>query len=41
METYGADSLFASIDAGEHVTLPAITSLAVTLGAKVCRRQSV
>ncbi|TDZ68352.1 L-serine dehydratase [Colletotrichum trifolii] len=33
VETRGADSLNASIRAGEHVTLPAITSMAGSLGA--------
>lgn len=33
METRGADSLNASLVAGEHVTLPGITSQATTLGA--------
>ncbi|KAI0490876.1 tryptophan synthase beta subunit-like PLP-dependent enzyme [Xylaria cf. heliscus] len=33
LETAGADSLAASIRAGSHVTLPAITSIATTLGA--------
>ncbi|KAI0416813.1 tryptophan synthase beta subunit-like PLP-dependent enzyme [Xylaria grammica] len=33
LETAGADSLAASIRAGAHVTLPAITSIATTLGA--------
>jgi L-serine/L-threonine ammonia-lyase len=33
VETIGADSLNASVRAGEHVTLPAITSIATTLGA--------
>lgn len=33
METRGADSLNASLKAGEHVTLPGITSLAKCLGA--------
>uniref|UniRef100_A0A3Q4HTY1 L-serine ammonia-lyase n=1 Tax=Neolamprologus brichardi TaxID=32507 RepID=A0A3Q4HTY1_NEOBR len=36
METMGAHSLHAAMEAGEHVTLPAITSVATTLGvAKV------
>jgi L-serine/L-threonine ammonia-lyase len=39
VETEGAASLHAALKAGEPVTLPAITSLAVTLGAKrVCDR---
>ncbi|KAH8166608.1 hypothetical protein CIB48_g1597 [Xylaria polymorpha] len=33
VETAGADSLAASIRAGEHVTIPAITSVATSLGA--------
>lgn len=33
VETVGADSLNASVVAGEHVTLPAITSIAKSLGA--------
>jgi L-serine/L-threonine ammonia-lyase len=33
VETAGAESLNASIRAGEHVTLPAITSIASSLGA--------
>ena len=33
VETIGADSLNASVRAGEHVTLPAITSIASSLGA--------
>ncbi|KAI0457971.1 tryptophan synthase beta subunit-like PLP-dependent enzyme [Xylaria acuta] len=33
LETVGADSLAASIRAGSHVTIPAITSVATTLGA--------
>ena len=38
-ETIGADSLNASVDAGEHVTLPGITSIATSLGAvKVCAK---
>jgi L-serine/L-threonine ammonia-lyase len=39
VETVGADSLNASVRAGEHVSLPAITSIATTLGAtRVSRR---
>ena len=39
VETEGADSLAQSIRAGHRVELPAITSLAITLGAKkVCQR---
>ncbi|CAG9943274.1 unnamed protein product [Clonostachys rosea f. rosea IK726] len=33
VETTGADSLNASVRAGEHVTLPGITSIAKSLGA--------
>jgi L-serine/L-threonine ammonia-lyase len=33
METIGAHSLAASVDAGEHITLPKITSIATSLGA--------
>ncbi|KAK0636352.1 tryptophan synthase beta subunit-like PLP-dependent enzyme, partial [Bombardia bombarda] len=33
VETCGADSLHASVVAGEHVTLPGITSIATSLGA--------
>lgn len=33
VETVGADSLNASVVAGEHVTIPAITSIATSLGA--------
>ncbi|KAK0392386.1 hypothetical protein NLU13_1881 [Sarocladium strictum] len=33
LETSGADSLNASVRANEHVTLPAITSIATSLGA--------
>ncbi|KXS93838.1 hypothetical protein AC578_5329 [Pseudocercospora eumusae] len=39
VETKGADSLAQSIEKGEHITLPAITSIATTLGArKVAKR---
>jgi L-serine/L-threonine ammonia-lyase len=39
METIGAESLNASLKAGELVTLPAITSIATSLGAKrVCEK---
>jgi len=34
VETEGADSLAQSVRAGHRVELPAITSLAITLGAK-------
>ncbi|KAK8030530.1 tryptophan synthase beta subunit-like PLP-dependent enzyme [Apiospora arundinis] len=33
VETVGADSLYASAQAGEHVTIPKITSIATSLGA--------
>lgn len=33
VETVGADSLNASVRAGEHVTIPGITSIATSLGA--------
>lgn len=33
VETVGADSLNASVRAGEHVTLPGISSIAASLGA--------
>ncbi|KAF2969666.1 hypothetical protein GQX73_g3894 [Xylaria multiplex] len=33
LETAGTDSLAASISAGSHVTIPAITSVAISLGA--------
>jgi L-serine/L-threonine ammonia-lyase len=39
VETIGADSFARSIEAGERVTLPAITSIAVCLGAnRVCEQ---
>lgn len=34
IETEGAASLNASLQAGEHITLPAITSIATSLGAR-------
>ncbi|KAK4148156.1 tryptophan synthase beta subunit-like PLP-dependent enzyme [Dichotomopilus funicola] len=34
VETVGADSLYASVQAGELVTLPGITSIATSLGAR-------
>lgn len=34
VETRGADSLHASLAAGQHLTLPAITSIATSLGAR-------
>lgn len=39
VETEGADSLAQSMQAGSRLELPAITSLAITLGAKkICKR---
>ncbi|KAL6855779.1 threonine dehydratase [Trichoderma novae-zelandiae] len=39
VETLGTDSLHQAVQKGELITLPAITSLATTLGARtVCRR---
>lgn len=40
VETEGAASLYAAIHAGELVTLPAITSIATTLGAKRVAQQA-
>jgi L-serine/L-threonine ammonia-lyase len=34
VETIGAGSMFTAVRQGEHITLPAITSIATTLGAK-------
>jgi L-serine/L-threonine ammonia-lyase len=34
VETVGAESLYASVQAGELVTLPGITSIATSLGAR-------
>jgi L-serine/L-threonine ammonia-lyase len=34
VETIGADSMCAAVLQGQHITLPAITSIATTLGAK-------
>jgi L-serine/L-threonine ammonia-lyase len=34
VETHGAGSFYASYTAGEHVSIPAITSIAKSLGAK-------
>ncbi|KAK4611882.1 L-serine dehydratase [Fulvia fulva] len=39
-ETFGADSLAQSFQAGELITLPAITSIATTLGARTVSRQA-
>ncbi|HEX7690705.1 MAG TPA: pyridoxal-phosphate dependent enzyme, partial [Burkholderiaceae bacterium] len=40
VETMGADSLAQSLAAGERVTLPAITSIATSLGARQVARQA-
>lgn len=40
VETQGADSLAASVQAGERVTLPAITSVATSLGARQVAQQA-
>ena len=40
VETTGADSLAQSLAAGERVTLPAITSIATSLGARQVARQA-
>lgn len=40
VETEGADSLASSVRAGELVTLPAITSLAISLGAPTVSRRT-
>ena len=40
VETQGAESLAASMRAGEHVTLPAITSRATSLGARKVSKQT-
>jgi len=34
VETHGAGSFYASYTAGKHVSIPAITSIAKSLGAK-------
>lgn len=34
VETIGCDSMSSSVRQGQHITLPAITSIATTLGAK-------
>ncbi|XP_068127590.1 L-serine dehydratase/L-threonine deaminase [Hyperolius riggenbachi] len=41
METYGAHSLNAALEAGKLVTLPEITSVAKTLGAKTVGAQTL
>ncbi|HYD96773.1 MAG TPA: pyridoxal-phosphate dependent enzyme [Noviherbaspirillum sp.] len=41
VETAGAASLHAAVQAGQLVTLPAITSIATTLGAKRVARQAL
>ncbi|ETS76690.1 hypothetical protein PFICI_12077 [Pestalotiopsis fici W106-1] len=40
VETVGAESLHASVQAGELVTLPAITSIATSLGAPTVSKQA-
>lgn len=40
IETVGADALFQSVQKGELVTLPAITSIATTLGARTVSEQA-
>jgi L-serine/L-threonine ammonia-lyase len=40
VETDGAASLHASVQAGERVTLPAITSIATTLGSKCVAKEA-
>jgi L-serine/L-threonine ammonia-lyase len=40
VETRGADSLAQSLAAGERITLPAITSIATSLGARQVSRQA-
>jgi L-serine/L-threonine ammonia-lyase len=40
VETKGADSLTQSIEKGEHVTLPEITSIATSLGARKVANQA-
>jgi L-serine/L-threonine ammonia-lyase len=41
VETRGADSLAQALAAGERITLPAITSIATSLGARQVSRQAV
>ena len=36
VETKGADSYAASLEVDELVTIPAVTSIARTLGVRVC-----
>uniref|UniRef100_H2YKU9 L-serine ammonia-lyase n=1 Tax=Ciona savignyi TaxID=51511 RepID=H2YKU9_CIOSA len=40
VETHGANSLYQAVQAGKQVTLPAITSIAITLGAKTIGKQA-
>lgn len=40
VETKGADSLTQSIEKGEHITLPEITSIATSLGARKVAKQA-
>ncbi len=40
VETKGADSLTQSIEKGEHITLPEITSIATSLGARRVAKQA-
>lgn len=40
VETKGADSLTQSIERGEHITLPEITSIATSLGARKVAKQA-
>lgn len=40
LETEGADSLYQSIQAGHHIELPAITSIATSLGARKVATQA-
>ena len=40
LETHGADSLYQAIQAGAHIELPAITSIATSLGARKVATQA-
>lgn len=40
LETQGADSLYQAVQAGTHIELPAITSIATSLGARKVARQT-
>uniref|UniRef100_H2XNN8 L-serine ammonia-lyase n=2 Tax=Ciona intestinalis TaxID=7719 RepID=H2XNN8_CIOIN len=40
VETHGSNSLYQAVQAGKQVTLPAITSIAITLGAKTIGKQA-